>query len=56
VPAVDSQQCLLHLTDRTLGTTDAGDQMFSIIQCQVRSDLDGNCFVDLADFAILASE
>jgi hypothetical protein len=34
---------------------DLSDNLFEIGGCSISGDLDGNCYVDLSDFAILAA-
>jgi hypothetical protein len=57
LPAVDSNQCLVRITDRNFGTaTDTSNTIFTIFRCQLKGDLNGDCYVDLEDFAILSNE
>ena len=57
LPAVDSNQCLARITDRNFSTaTDTSNTTFTIFRCQLKGDLNGDCHVDLEDFAILSSE
>ncbi len=59
VPRLNSAECLLRIgsvRDPVLG--DASDTLFSIFECQAKlvADLNGDCYVDVADLAILAGE
>ena len=57
VPLADSNQCLLRIADLHNSTlNDTSDKVFTIFQCQRQlvGDLNGDCYVDFLDFAILA--
>jgi hypothetical protein len=57
LPIVDSNQCLIRIGDPRLVTiSDTSDGPFTIFQCnkQLIGDLNNDCYVDFADFAILA--
>jgi uncharacterized protein len=59
LPVVDSNQCrvrLSSLNDTAVSAT--SDETFTIFQCrkQLSADLNGDCYVDLLDFAILAAD
>jgi len=59
VPEINSRHCLLRVRDADEPTQqDTSDATFSIFQCQVKlaADLNGDCYVDFADLAILLSE
>jgi hypothetical protein len=57
VPALDSNQCLVKLTETSLpDITDTSDAAFTIFICHLTSDLTGDCKIDLDDFAVLASQ
>jgi hypothetical protein len=56
VPLVDSQHCLIRVANRNnLRVYDVCDQPFSIYVCGLPGDINGDCVVDMADFALLAS-
>jgi hypothetical protein len=57
LPAVDSNQCLIRISDpQDVAISDTSDKPFTIFQCskQLISDLNNDCYVNFADFAILA--
>jgi hypothetical protein len=59
LPVVDSNQCLVRISsldDAAIGSTSG--ETFTIFQCrkQLKGDLNRDCYVDLLDFAILASD
>ena len=59
VPVVDSNQCLIRISNsRDVTISDTSDETFTIFQCQkqLNGDLNGDCYVDFLDFAILASD
>jgi beta-lactam-binding protein with PASTA domain len=59
VPALDSHQCLLSISDPNDPTaSDTSDGSFKIYRCKVELlyDLNHDCYVDLRDFAELAKE
>jgi len=58
VPAVDSRTCLVRVTAEDRKVSDQSDGVFTVYQCRqkLKSDLNGDCYVDLLDLAILASE
>jgi hypothetical protein len=59
VPAVDSNQCLVRISDLADGAVgETSDGAFTIFQCQreLAGDLNGDCYVDWLDFAILAGD
>ena len=57
VPKVNSQECLIRITDAAdAAVSDASDATFTIYQCTLKADLTGDCLVDMRDFALLASE
>jgi len=57
LPRINSAECLVRISDLndTL-ITDTSDNVFSISKCrtQLKADLNGDCNVDILDFAILA--
>ena len=58
-PAADSGQALVRVRDADNGAlSDTSDSLFSIAQCQnqLAADVNGDCRVDFADLAILASQ
>lgn len=58
-PAVDSDRCLLRISDLHNPTiADTSDSVFTIFQCRrhLSGDLNGDCYVDALDLAILASD
>jgi hypothetical protein len=58
-PAVNSDRCLMRVRDADApAVRDTSDAPFSILTCQtkLRADLNGDCYVDFADLAILMSE
>ena len=59
MPAVDSSDCLIRVSDaRDRGSYDTSDAAFSIFTCYAKltADLNGDCYVDFADLAILMGE
>lgn len=57
IPAIDSNRCLLRVLDlREPSLSDASDVVFTIFRCRQRphGDLNGDCYVDMLDFAMLA--
>ena len=59
IPVVDSNQCLVRVSDLADGAvSDTSDGVFTIFQCQreLAGDLNGDCYVDWLDFAILAGD
>lgn len=55
VPIVDSADCLVRLTSPSNPTvSDSSDLPFKIYPCTLQGDLDGDCAVDMFDFAIMA--
>jgi hypothetical protein len=58
-PAASSETCLVRVRDaRDPTINDASDGLFSISTCQAKlvADLNGDCYVDFVDLAILLSE
>jgi len=57
LPHINSNTCLIRISDlnNTL-ISDTSDKVFSISKCRVKltADLNGDCIVDIFDFAILA--
>jgi len=59
VPMVDSNQCRVRVSGLHDGTlSDVSDDAFTIFRCQreLAADVNGDCYVDHLDFAILASD
>lgn len=57
VPLSDSEQCRIRITNAAnLAVYDTNDEVFVIYECALDGDLTGDCIVDIADFAILASD
>jgi hypothetical protein len=59
IPVVDSNQCLVRISNpNDFAISDTSDETFTIFQClkQLKTDLNGDCYVDFLDFAILASD
>lgn len=56
-PVVDANQCLVRVSSAvTPALFDVSDDVFTIYQCTLSYDLNGNCFVDMYDFSLLALE
>ena len=56
VPIVDSQQCKVRLTNTAdLNVYDTTDGLFTVYECALDGDLNGDCFINMNDFAIMAS-
>jgi hypothetical protein len=58
-PAVDSSRCLVRISDADDGRlSDTSNRAFTVFRCQtqLKGDLNGDCYVDLLDLAILAGE
>jgi len=56
VPPAHSNQCLLRISDlNDAGLSDVSDEAFTIFKCsrEFAGDLNGDCYVDLIDLAIL---
>ena len=52
-----SPNCFLRITNSSDASIyDECEGAFQIFVCTLKYDLDGNCFVDLADIALLATE
>jgi hypothetical protein len=57
VPMVDSEQCLVRVVNTAnLAVFDTSNAIFTIYQCPLGGDIDGNCSVDFFDFAAIASD
>jgi hypothetical protein len=59
VPPVDSKQCLLRISDlNDTKLSDVSDGSFTIFNCsrEFAGDLNGDCYVDLMDLAILLQD
>lgn len=56
-PVVDSNECLVKVSSVISASLfDTSNNLFTIYQCTLSYDLDGDCFMDMFDFALLASE
>jgi len=58
-PVTNSNQCLIRIGDPLdVAISDTSDETFSIFQCakQLRGDLNGDCYVNFLDIAILAGD
>jgi hypothetical protein len=58
-PSVRSSQCLIRVSDADHpGVSSVSDACFQVFECQLtsRADLNGDCRVDFADMATMASE
>lgn len=56
VPIVNSEQCKIRLTNTAnLNIYDTTDGLFTIYECLLDGDLTGDCFININDFAIMAS-
>ena len=52
-----SQTCLMQISDTANASVyDESDNTFQVFVCTLNYDLDGNCFIDLNDLALLSSE
>ncbi|MBN2020671.1 MAG: hypothetical protein JW749_10665 [Sedimentisphaerales bacterium] len=57
VPMVSSSQCRVRVVDTAdLAVFDTSNAVFTIFQCLLDGDVDGDCAVDFYDFAILAED
>jgi len=59
LPVADSNQCLVRIGDPLdVAISDTSDETFTIFQCtkQLKGDLNGDCYVDFLDIAILAGD
>ena len=59
LPIADSNQCLIRICDPLdVSISDTSDGLFTIFQCtkQLKGDLNGDCYVDFLDIAILAGD
>lgn len=59
LPDLDSTQCLVRILDPADSSkTDKSDAVFTIFQCDgaLTADLNGDCFVNLGDFSVLATQ
>jgi hypothetical protein len=55
VPIVDSEQCKVRLTNTAdLNVYDTTDGVFTIYECILDGDLNGDCFINMNDLAIIA--
>ena len=59
LPIAESNQCLIRIGDPLdIAISDTSDGIFTIFQCtkQLKGDLNGDCYVDFLDIAILAAD
>ena len=59
LPVADSNQCLIRIGDPLdVAISDTSDETFTIFQCrkQLKGDLNGDCYVNFLDIAILAGD
>jgi len=59
LPIADSNKCLIRIGDPLdVAISDTSDETFTIFQCtkQLRGDLNGDCYVNFLDIAILAGD
>ncbi len=57
VPAVTSQECLVRVSASPVAyASDTSDAALTVFQCLLRSDANGDCVIDIQDFAIMAEE
>jgi hypothetical protein len=58
VPAVDSDACLIRISDWYNPSASDTSPSFTIFQCQLSSpaDINNDCYIDMQDFIIMASE
>lgn len=56
VPIVESQQCLIRISNTASpAVSDTSNAAFTIYECVVEGDLTGDCFVNMADFTVIAA-
>jgi hypothetical protein len=56
IPLLNSESCLVRVSNfADLTVYDISDQPFSIYQCALPGDINGDCIVDMVDFALMAS-
>jgi len=59
IPAENSDQCLIRISDFSdSGACDVSDGVFTIFECSesLIADLNGDCFVDMEDFALFCQQ
>jgi TolB protein len=59
VPTVDSNQCLIKISDKDgVIASDTSNRVFTIFECDssLTADLNGDCKVDLTDFALFGEQ
>lgn len=59
IPTIDSAECLIRISAaQDVDVSDTSDGAFTIFEChrQMPGDLNGDCYVDFLDFAILAGD
>jgi len=56
-PEVNTDQCRVRISDTAAyHITDTSDNLFTIYQCTLETDLNGDCIIDLLDLALLADD
>ena len=56
-PVADSNQCLVQVSSAIVPSLiDTSDDVFTIYQCTLYYDLDGNCLVNMFDVSLLLTE
>jgi len=57
VPKIDAERCLVRVASRdNPGIYDVSDTAFSIYECLLPGDINGDCSIDMLDLAVLASD
>ncbi len=57
VPIVDSEHCLVRIVNTANAAVfDVSNAIFTIYECPLNGDLNGDCFVDLYDLAVLTED
>ena len=57
LPSTNSDHCLIRVVDaKDPNVSDISDGTFTIYECTLPYDLNGDCFVDFLDFSLLASD
>ena len=59
IPLINSNECLIRISDLDNKlVSDTSDEAFTISQCRIKlkADLNGDCYVDILDFIILAND
>ena len=56
-PEVNTDQCRVRISDiEATHITDTSDNRFTIYQCTLETDLNGDCIIDLLDLSLLAAD